>query len=132
MAILVKIMETKKLIKLNVLLFALYLGIYFIAKFADFELITYLRTVLGIAVFLITGFNCAVAIKSGLKLRLDLPETLLVSVTISLFLIPLALFLAYKVLGSINEWLNISVYIVISLGSLIFLKYKEKNADRKI
>jgi len=124
-------METIKLIKINSLLFASYLVIYFVAKLTGFELFSFLQIILGIAVFFITGFNCAVFLEKTLKLEFDFTETLMIGVIISLFFIPLIIFLSYQIIGTVKEWLNLLIYVIVSSISLILLAYKE-NAKRKI
>lgn len=124
-------MNTIKLIKFNSLFFAFYFLIYFVEKLTGFGLLSYLKIILGIAVFFMAGFNCAVLIKNIFNLELDFVETLMVGVIISLFFIPLIIFLAYQIAGTAKEWLNLLIYTAISSIPLIVLLYKE-NAKRKI
>lgn len=125
-------LEIKKLTVINSLIFTTYLLICFAVEFFDITPLQYLKALLGISIFLIVGFDCAFSLKKELKLNLDFIETLMVGIIISLFFIPLILFLVYKIFGTINEWLNFFVYLIISVFALIFSIYTERNANRKI
>lgn len=118
------------MIKINALILIVYLVIYSVAKLINFELFFYFKALLGIVVFFMAGFNCAILIKEEFKLDFDLAETLMIAVIISLFFIPLFIFLLYQITGTVASWLNILTYLLISSIPLIFLAYRE-NAKRK-
>jgi hypothetical protein len=122
-------MDTKKLIKFNIVLFALYFIAYLAAKYADFSFFHFSKIITGIAIFLVAGFDCAVAV--GKELKFDFIETLMIGVIISLFFIPLIIFLSYQAIGTLKEWLNFLIYAIVSFAPLIYLAFKE-NASRKI
>jgi len=114
------------LFKINFIIFILYLVNLALNHFWPNVVFLSLKTILGIAIFFLTGLNCAQTIKEKIKLKLDLVETTLIGFFISLFFIPLFIFLLYKAIGNINEWLNFFVYFAISLISLLILKYQKE------
>lgn len=125
-------MEINRIIKANIFVFLTYLALYSLNEFIDLGFLSLLIIFFGTLIFFISGFDAAAAIKSKLNLELDIWETLLIGAIVSLFFIPLIIFLLYKISGYIDSHLNVLVYCIISLLSLLFLKYNKKDAERKI
>lgn len=126
-------MKITKLIKINSLLFVFYFVFYIIANFSDFSFFFYPKALLGIAVFFMAGFNCAILVKKISNLKLNFLETSMIGAIVSFFLIPLIVFLAYQISGTVREWLILLVYAMVASLPLVALVYKEKkNAEGKI
>ena len=113
-----------KLLKVNLVIFASYGIIFLLNYYFSCNFFSFLKIILGITIFLTTGLNSALLLKNKAKLSLDATEISLISLIMSFFFIPLIIFILYKITGSINGWINISIYFSISLISLLIIKYQ--------
>ncbi len=124
-------MTTKSLIKLNIYAFLFYFLAYFVVSRIDLCIFHYAKIALGLAIFFVAGLIVAKLAERIFRLNFDFWEFLTIGIFVSLFFMPVVVFIFYKISGFVSEISIISIYVVISASSLIAECILEKNESRK-
>jgi hypothetical protein len=121
----------KKLVRLNIYIFLFYFLAYFMNARLGFRITLHLREMLGVVVFFVAGFSSVKIIERIFKIRFDFWEFLTVGIFASLFIMPVIIFIFYRITGSISEVLTILVYAATSAALLAISYVLERNEFRK-
>lgn len=124
-------MEIKSLVKLNIYVFLFYFLACFAVSRIDLGIFYYAKIALGLAIFFIAGLNVAKLAERIFRLNFDFWEFLTIGIFVSLFFMPVVVFIFYKISGFVSGISIISIYVVISASSLIAECILEKNESRK-
>lgn len=124
--------KIKFLIKTNIIVFSIYLPIILSVSFFDFIVLPVLQVLLGVAIYFLAGANLTLLLEKLLKRDFDMWEHMTISALISLFFVPLAIFIFYELTGFLNFGYNLSIYLLITIASLVLSYFYESKNSRKI